>query len=462
MKRAELAFSAILVPVDYLMIVAAGLAAYRLRFWEIASLRPVVYELPIREYIPIVLIVGLVWLLVFAISGLYAIGGTRRFFDEFIKIILACSTGVLLIILLIFFRREMFSSRFIILVGWVAAMILASIGRLVVRSIQRSMMRRGVGLRTVCVVGHGETAVALVEKFNNDPGLGYRVGMQLAQVNEQTLNELCDRLDAQPLDEVILADPFVGRIERMKVLDLCNDHHVAFKYAADLLDTKVSNIRFETQAGQQLIEIKRTPLDGWGRILKRIGDTILAVILLIILSPVFLITAVIIRLETKGPIFYQARRVGESNRPFTLYKFRSMVNNAHAMKSELMKYNERNDGPLFKIKDDPRITRVGKFIRKTSIDELPQLFNVILGNMSLVGPRPHEPEEVIRYRREHRKLLAIKPGMTGLAQISGRSELNFDEEAKLDIYYIEHWSPLLDLKVVIRTPWVVLNAKSVS
>jgi lipopolysaccharide/colanic/teichoic acid biosynthesis glycosyltransferase len=132
------------------------------------------------------------------------------------------------------------------------------------------------------------------------------------------------------------------------------------------------------------------------------------------------------------------------------------------MKPELMKYNERSDGPLFKLKDDPRITKVGKFIRKTSIDELPQLFNVILGNMSLVGPRPHEPEEVSRYRREHRKLLAIKPGITGLAQISGRSDLNFDQEAKLDIYYIEHWSPLLDLKIFIRTPLVVLGAKSVS
>lgn len=136
-----------------------------------------------------------------------------------------------------------------------------------------------------------------------------------------------------------------------------------------------------------------------------------------------------------------------------------MVNNAEKMKDELIKFNERKDGPLFKMSNDPRVTPFGKFIRKTSIDELPQLWNVLKGNMSLVGPRPHEPQEVAKYTQQQKKLLTIKPGMTGLAQISGRSDLQFEEEAQLDIYYIENWSILKDIRIILKTPQVVLMRK---
>ncbi|MDD5566934.1 MAG: sugar transferase [Patescibacteria group bacterium] len=462
MKRSELVFSAILVPVDYLMILVSGLVAYRLRFSEIATLRPVVYELPLREYFSILLIVGVVWVVVFIFSGLYAIQSTRRFLDEFVKIILGCSTGVLLIILLIFFQRELFSSRFIILGGWVLAMVFVSLGRLVVRNIQHSLFRRGYGLRNVVLIGIGETADHISELFRYNLNLGYSVVEKIKQVDDQSLNQLREMFRTKSVDEVILADPGVGREERMRLLDVCNDSHVGFKYAADLLDAKISNIRIETVAGRPLIEIKRTALDGWGRISKRVADTIISLVALIILSPFFLVIAVLIKLDSPGQVFVELDRVGEGSKPFRLFKFRSMVKDAHAMKKELMKYNERRDGPLFKMKNDPRITRFGRFIRRTSIDELPQLINVLKGQMSLVGPRPHEPEEVSRYRHDYRKLLAIKPGITGFAQISGRSDLSFDDEARLDIYYIEHWSPLLDIKIILRTPLVVLSTKSAS
>lgn len=462
MKRAELLFSAILVPVDYLMIVAAGLAAYRLRFWEIASLRPVVYELPFSEFLSILLAVAVIWLGFFALSGLYAIGTTRRFVDEFAKIFLACSTGVLGIIVLIFFQRELFSSRFIILAGWVAAIFFVSLGRLIVRSIQRSLLEKGFGARQVCVVGSSAAADQLVESLSADLRLGQRVVSRIQLTASDPVAEIQNLMRTQHIDEVILADPVVSRADRMKLLDYCNEFHVVFKYASDLLDAKVSNIRYEQIAGQQLIEIMRTPLDGWGRILKRVWDVTVSAVLLVILSPVFLLVAIAVKVDSPGPVFFGAVRVGEGGRTFKLYKFRSMIVNAQAMKQDLMAYNERPDGPLFKMKNDPRVTRVGRFIRRTSLDELPQFFNAFLGNMSLVGPRPHEPEEVNRYRKEHRTLLAIKPGVTGLAQISGRSDLNFDEEARLDIYYIEHWSPWLDLKILFRTPWAVLTAKSAS
>ncbi len=142
-----------------------------------------------------------------------------------------------------------------------------------------------------------------------------------------------------------------------------------------------------------------------------------------------------------------------------MYKFRSMVNDAHAMKKNILQYNERKDGPLFKMKNDPRVTKLGRYLRHLSIDELPQFFNVFLGQMSLVGPRPHEPEEVSQYQRGYKKLLTIKPGITGLAQVSGRSDLLFSEEAKLDIFYIENWSLLLDLVIFLKTPWIILKKK---
>ncbi len=462
MKRAELLFSAILVPVDYLMIILAGLAAYRLRFWEIASLRPVVYELPFREYFSIVVGVGIVWLAVFAFSGLYAIRSTKRFLDELVKIFLACSTGILLIIVLIFFQRELFSSRFIILAGWLLAVVFVSIGRLIVRNIQHSAFRKGYGVRNIIVVGSGDTGSFLMEHFKADPKAGYRIIDSVETINDESLQKIDSEIAQSKIDEIVLSDPSVDRTDRLRLLDLCIKHNTAFKYAADMLDAKISNVRYETIAGQPIIEIKRTPLDGWGRILKRIGDTVLAALFLVVFSPLFLIVAIIIKIDSPGSVFVRLERVGESNKHFSLYKFRSMVQNAQAMKKDLMKYNERQDGPLFKIKDDPRVTKFGKFIRRTSIDELPQFINVIRGEMSIVGPRPHEPEEVSRYQKEHHKLLAIKPGITGMAQISGRSDLSFEEEARLDIYYVENWSPLLDLKIMLRTPLVVLSTKSAS
>jgi lipopolysaccharide/colanic/teichoic acid biosynthesis glycosyltransferase len=180
---------------------------------------------------------------------------------------------------------------------------------------------------------------------------------------------------------------------------------------------------------------------------------------LIIFAPLFLILVVIIKLDSPGPALVKLERVGQKNKHFMLYKFRSMIPNAACLKKDLMSCNERK-GPLFKMKNDPRVTRFGKIIRQTSLDELPQLFNIFKGEMSLVGPRPHEPQEISRYERAHKQLLTIKPGLTGLAQISGRSELSFDKEAELDIYYIENWSLLLDLQIILMTIPVVLTKKN--
>ena len=179
---------------------------------------------------------------------------------------------------------------------------------------------------------------------------------------------------------------------------------------------------------------------------------------LIILSPFFVFMAIIIKMDSAGPVLARLERVARGKK-FKLYKFRSMIENAHEMKydkdgnlrSEFARLNERGEGPLFKMKNDPRITKVGRFIRKTRLDEFPQLINVLKGEISLIGPRPHEPEEVAKYEKHHKKLLTIKPGCTGMAQVSGSSGLDFEREVKLDIYYIENWSLFLDLIIIIKT-----------
>ena len=220
-------------------------------------------------------------------------------------------------------------------------------------------------------------------------------------------------------------------------------------------------------AGVPIVEVKKTPLEGWGRIGKRIFDVIGSLLILIILSPVLIIVMLLILIDSHGPIFFSKLdddsplyRVGEGGRLFRYLKFRSMKPKTDSLRyTELADMNLRSDGPMVKIKDDPRVTRIGRFIRRFSIDELPELFLVLKGDMSLVGPRPHLPEEVAKYEHHHKKVLTIKPGMTGMAQTSGRSDLTFEEEVKLDTYYIENWSLLLDMAILLKTPLAVFKSR---
>ncbi len=209
-----------------------------------------------------------------------------------------------------------------------------------------------------------------------------------------------------------------------------------------------------------------------GRIIKRIFDMIFSLVFIIIFSPVFIITAILVKLTSPGPVIYKNERISK-NGVFKLFKFRSMLvhfcvgeeygNQEQAIKYEKELINQKNtkNGPVYKIADDPRLTKFGKLIRRWSLDELPQFFNVLFGQLSLVGPRPHQPREVEKYEKHHKKVLGIKPGLTGLAQISGRSDLPFEDEVKLDVYYIENWSPLLDLAIILRTPLAILKSRKV-
>lgn len=458
MKRSQLILATIALPLDYLMLVLAGLLAYQLRFVAfIRDIKPVVFQLPLHDFIPVLLGMSVVWLMLFAVAGLYTLRSYLKFSKEISRLFLACSAGLALIIVLFFFNPFLFNSRFIVLAGWLLAFILTTIGRLILRLVRASLYSRGIVSNKVLLIGNDQATLVLENLFKQSPGLGFKI---ISRIDASQIDKL-DNYTAS-IDEIIVGDPTLSRENNLNILEYCVTHHLGFKYVADMFEAQSHNVLIHTLAGMPLIEIKHTSLDGWGRVAKRIFDLILSFLLLVILLPIFFIVAVLIYLDSGRPTVVALERVGENGKKFRLYKFRSMICGAEKLKEQLMPYNERADGPLFKMTNDPRVTKFGRVLRRTSIDELPQLWNVIKGEMSLVGPRPHEPGEVEKYEQHHHKLLNLKPGITGLAQISGRSNLSFEDEAKLDMFYIENWSLGQDIVILVKTIIVVLQRKSVA
>lgn len=236
----------------------------------------------------------------------------------------------------------------------------------------------------------------------------------------------------------------------------CERAQVSVRTVPDLFQMSLSHVDIDDLGGIPLIGIKSVSISGWNLALKRAMDVVFASLCLILLSPLMLVIAALIKLDSPGPAVFKQTRIGRGGRPFTVFKFRSMHEGAELEKESLTDLNEAV-GPFFKIKDDPRLTKLGQLLRRSSLDELPQLYNVLRGEMSLIGPRPALPSEVERYQEWHKKRLQTWPGITGLWQVSGRSKLTFDEMALLDIYYVENWSLLLDLQIALKTipAWVL-------
>ncbi len=469
MKRFELFFTFLQLPIDYLMIVLAGFSAYSLRYTEfIKSIRPIMFDLTWHTYWPIVLLVAGVWIIIFAFSGLYHADPNRRLLKDINRIFFACATGFAGITIYVFFTLQKFDSRFLVLMGWILAVVYVIFARAIIRGLKIFLYSRGFGLRKTVIIGAQNIALRLMENINNQPMLGYKLVGNFETFNE----EIANKIKTLKPDDIIFADPKANQEEALSAIDFANENHLSFKYSADLLDTITSNISLSTIDDIPIIELRRTRLNVWGRIFKRILDIVGSLILIIIFSPIYLIISLIIFIETGRPIIYKNERVGQKGILFFTYKFRSMYQKyctgaqfgsqgqeALEKEKELIKELNTKTGPVYKINNDPRVTPFGRFIRRWSLDEFPQFFNVFIGNMSLVGPRPHQPSVVEKYKKHHKIVLAIKPGITGLAQISGRSDLSFEDEIKLDTFYIENWRLLLDLIILIKTPFVVLSKK---
>ncbi len=471
MKRHQLIFAVILVPLDYLLLLLAAATAYRLRF-ETSLLPEAQSLIPFGDYLKSAALVGLVWLVIFALNGLYTLERPRRALSETMRVLTGCSFGLMGIIILIFFQRELFASRFVILAAWMLAIVFVVAGRAIVRIVQRILLRRGItAIRSVVIGGNDATTDTIVGEFSKHPERGWTLAKRIPAWNDAAAAELEVQLRREPVDEIFVADTDLSRETMLSIIRFAEDHHLTLRYAADTLATHAV-LHTTTVAGIPVIEVARTSLEGWGRVYKRVFDIIASIVLIVILSPIMLIAALAVWFTSKGPVVYRNERVGQNGKHLDVYKFRSMFADvsigsqfggqeaALAYEAKLITERGLKAGPVYKMPaNDPRITPVGRFIRKYSIDELPQLFNVLAGNMSLVGPRPHQPREVAKYERHHRRALVVKPGITGLAQVSGRRDLDFEEEARLDAFYVENWTPLMDLAILAKTPGAALRGK---
>ena len=454
MQKPSLFFTVLKVPLDWLMLVLSGLFVYWLRFIALANRWPVVFEIKFLDYFLILIILAFVWVGLFAISGLYQ---TKRihFSKEALKIFLTSSIGIIFLFLVSFFSRELIPSRFIIIAFWFFSIIFVCWGRIFIHYLLNNQFQKGKGLEPIIILGKNEIAQRLITIINKNPNLGYKVIDNLSSVF--LLKEKWQGKERR-INQIIQADPNISSEELKTIIDFCVENQIIFRYIPDLVGLVSPKMELDFLGGFPIMEIKESVCQGWGSVAKDIFDLIVSDIIVTLLLPVFVIIILAIKLDSPGPAFVTLTRLGARGKPFGLFKFRSMIKDADKMKEQLAALNER-EGPLFKIKNDPRITRVGKILRRLSLDELPQFFNVLRGEMSLVGPRPHEPEEVAKYETWHKKLLNVKPGITGLAQISGRSDLSFEEEARLDLYYLQNWSFLFDLEILIKTIPAVLNFK---
>lgn len=470
MKRTKLFFEILRLPVDFVAIAVAFLAAYRIR--PITDLIPGIQfnffpeQLPpIEEFLKFSLVATIFLIVLFVFNGLYSIKSVERFGRTFIRIVFLVSEWLMFIIAYYFLViHQLFFSRIALAHIWLFAIVFVTFGRILIMLVQELLYRFNYGQTAILFIGVNSFADRCYSVLERDKK--YRVIGALAETVHSrkmgslkiigSIDQLEHVVEKYHVDEIIQAEPNIEGLTNEELLSFCRSHHVHYYFIPEVLRLQSVNIEMEMIDDVPVISLKQTPLEGWGYVFKRVFDIIFSLFLIVLLTPFWIIIPILIKLDTPGPAIYRSKRKYK-NRVFSIFKFRSMVADADDKKAELLDLNERS-GPLFKIKNDPRITRLGRFLRKTSIDELPQFFNVLWGTISLVGPRPHLPEEVDQYTQDDRKVFALKPGITGLAQISGRSNLNFDDEIKLDFYYIENWSMLLDLKIILKSVGIVFRA----
>ncbi len=476
MKKFEIFFGIIKVPLDFLMTVLAFLSAYNLRLITkpIEGIaKPIDFSvLPtLNEYLTFSFTSGIILVVIFALGKAYSLKSTLSFSRESRKLLTLCGIWVMVIITYFFFTRTLPYSRLAILYSWTFTFFFVLGGRFLIRLFQKGFLKMNYGKRNLLFIGNNNVTEEIYKSLKSN--LSYKIAGMIGNRSGEdsglrylgSLNQLKYIIKKYKIDEIIQTRSDIKESQAGDILELCELNHISYRFTPDLMDVRRTNIEIDVVADIPVISIKATPLDGWGKVSKRILDIIGSVFGLIIFSPVFLITMIAIKLDSKGPVIFSklddgtaVKRVGRKGKLFRFYKFRSMKPKTDSLRYKSLKENNlRNDGPLIKIENDPRVTRVGKFIRKYSIDELPQLVSVLKGDMSLVGPRPHLPEEVKNYKKHHKFVLTIKPGITGLSQISGRSDLPFEDEVKLDRFYIENWSILSDLRIILKTFGVILK-----
>jgi exopolysaccharide biosynthesis polyprenyl glycosylphosphotransferase len=343
---------------------------------------------------------------------------------------------------------------------------LLSLARVVVALQGRSQRHPSPGRRNILIVGSGDKAVEMGQLISRYSDWGLRILGYVVRDREDgissdarvlgTISDIPQIVEENVVDEIIVVGSRPSELDSLdEILAICTEQGIRTRVAVDIFPAKVSNVSMEFLENVPLLTFSTTPDHALALLIKRVMDIVLSGILLVLLSPLMIVVGALVKLTSKGPVIYRQVRCGLYGRKFVLYKFRSMKEGAEDVLWEIKHLNEMG-GPVFKMRNDPRVTRLGRYLRKSSIDELPQFWNVLKGDMSLVGPRAPLREEVKEYTRWQRRRLSVKPGITCLWQVSGRNKIDFYEWMKLDLDYIDNWSLLLDLKILLRTFPVVL------
>ena len=464
-QRVRTLFTVWLVILDFILIALAFALAYQVRV-TIDWPEPLANQVPLIDYLPLLMVQAVGIVAVLFLNRQYYIPRAASRIDQVYYVFISVSVGILIGIALstIFFRNDqalLDYPRTMLVYNWLLTIVLLMLGRFFTNWFRKRLQDRGIGKDKVLLVGTGDTARMILQRIVWSPGLGYDlVGIINGEGPETEIlgvpilgrpEDLPDLINEYHVDEVIVAIPEKGHRETLHVISYCERGRVTIKVFPDLFQYITTTAGIEDLGGLPLLSVRDYALRGYLLTLKRVIDFFGSIVGLVILSPLMFMAALAIKLESPGPVFFVQPRMGLDGREFMLIKFRSMRTDAE------------KDGPGWTVKDDPRQTRLGTWLRRLEVDELPNLINVFLGEMSLVGPRPEQAYYVEQFRRyvprymdRHRE----KGGMTGWAQVNGlRGDSSISERTKYDLWYSENWSILLDTKILLRTLWQIFSPK---
>ncbi len=457
LKRQTDFFKSILLIVDFVLISLGWIGAYWLRFYT--NLIPITKGVPVFEaYLALFPAIFIAWGIAFKTLNLYRPQRIASPFSEVFDITKGCAFMALLTVTISFFLKQFEYSRVVFVLFWLDSVVLLAINRWAFRRWLHFAKGRGYNLHYALIVGAGELGKELAIRLRHHDDLGIKVigfltrrpekvGQELERIKILGVyDDLSDILTKYNIDQVFLAIPygFYSTLERM--IAFLQEQTVDVRIVPDIVQFMTIQGQAELFDGIPIVTLQATPLYGWGQIAKRVMDVLFSLVLLGVFFLPMVFISLVILFSSGRPIFYRQKRMGYDGRVFEILKFRTMIPNAEA-----------ETGAAWTVKDDPRRTPLGTFLRKTSLDEFPQFFNVLKGEMSVVGPRPERPEFVEKFKQKVPKYMLrhkIKAGITGWAQIHGlRGDTSIDERIKYDLEYIEKWSPLLDLKIMVSTLW---------
>lgn len=465
-------YSLLLIIADFLVLLAVFTAAYIARV-QIDS-RPLVSEVFAVDYLVTMLTILPFWIIIFAFIGLYNAEVYNRRLLEWSRVAVGAFIGILLIIGWEYVTEHaVFPARLVVVYALVGSFSLIVLEREILRFLRGMMYRFGHGISRVLVIGNSSATKDIAESIADTARTGYQVvaiagpkrlvPIESGVTHFSSVDQALAKVDELRITNIIQTDLYDSEDRNQRILAAAQSRHVQYNFIPGEPEFYAGKNTVDVFLGYPMITVHQTPLTGWGEIVKRIFDTAVSLLLVVILSPIYLLLMILQKIFNPGPIFYISKRLSRFSDPIDLIKFRSM-SSKYGKRDAAEEFREmgREDLALeyeqnHKVANDPRITRFGKFLRDTSLDELPQFFNVLRGDLSLVGPRPILPQEVKFGKSRAALLHSVRSGVTGLWQVSGRSNLTFDERIDLELYYARNWSFWLDIKILFKTIGVVIR-----